>query len=66
MKNLEIKTDDSVKTSDKLYTYKRWFNGIKHFFTVKVNPPYHTRSDIYPDIMPTSLQEIFDKAKDNK
>lgn len=39
MKDLEVKTDDSVKANDKIYTYKRWFNGLKHFFTVKVDPP---------------------------
>lgn len=36
---LLIKTKDSSKVTDKLHTYKRWFNGMKHFFTVKTLPP---------------------------
>lgn len=39
MKDLKIKTQDNAKLNDKLYTYKAWFNGMKHFFTVKVLPP---------------------------
>lgn len=37
--SLKVKTSDTVKTSDHLGTYKRWFNGMKHFFTVKALPP---------------------------
>lgn len=34
-----ISVSDSVKVKDDLNTWKRWFNGIKHFFTVKSLPP---------------------------
>lgn len=37
--NEKISVDDSIKTIDKLSTTKRWFNGAKFFFTVKVLPP---------------------------
>jgi hypothetical protein len=37
--NLRIKTADTVAVKDKAHTFKRWFNGMKHFFTVKVLPP---------------------------
>lgn len=39
MSSLRIKVSDTVKVTDKLHTYKRWFNGMKHFFTVKTLPP---------------------------
>jgi hypothetical protein len=39
MKDLNIKTKDNAKLTDKLSTYKKWFNGVKHFFTVKSIPP---------------------------
>lgn len=39
MANLKINTADTIETKDKLHTYKRWFNGMKHFFTVKILPP---------------------------
>lgn len=39
MFHLEIKTSDEIKTQDKLDVWKHWFNGIKHFFTVKTLPP---------------------------
>jgi hypothetical protein len=37
--NLSVKVKDDVKATDKMHTYKRWFNGMKHFFTVKTLPP---------------------------
>lgn len=39
MNDLKIRTKDDTRIVDKLYTYKKWFNGIKHFFTVKLLPP---------------------------
>lgn len=39
MKLLKINTQDKTIVSDKAHTYKKWFNGIKRFFTVKVLPP---------------------------
>lgn len=39
MKPLVVKTSDSIKAIDKMHTYKRWFNGMKHFWTVKLLPP---------------------------
>jgi len=37
--DLEIKVKEEIKVRDELNTYKRWFNGVKHFFTVKILPP---------------------------
>lgn len=37
--SLEIKSGDTMTAADKLSTYKPWFNGIKHFYTVKTLPP---------------------------
>ncbi len=39
MKDLKIKARDNANVGERLATYKRWFNGIKHFFTVKILPP---------------------------
>lgn len=36
---LKISSADKVVVKDKLHTWKKWFNGIKHFFTVKTLPP---------------------------
>jgi hypothetical protein len=38
-KALTISAKEEVKVKDDLNTWKRWFNGIKHFFTVKTLPP---------------------------
>lgn len=38
-KTYSVEVNDSIEVKDKLQTYKRWFNGMKHFFTVKVLPP---------------------------
>lgn len=38
--SLNIKTVDAVVTSDRLTTYKPWFNGAKKFFMVKALPPH--------------------------
>lgn len=35
----EINVQDSVQAKDSLSVWKRWFNGMKHFFTVKPLPP---------------------------
>lgn len=37
--NLKIKAVDKTSLTDGLGTYKRWFNGMKHFYTVKSLPP---------------------------
>jgi hypothetical protein len=37
--SLEVKVKDEPKLRDELTTYKRWFSGIKRFFTVKLLPP---------------------------
>jgi hypothetical protein len=39
MSELIVKTKEKVQVNDKVHTWKHWFNGIKHFFTVKVLPP---------------------------
>lgn len=39
MKNLQVTVNDDVATLETLHKYKRWFNGVKHFFTVKPLPP---------------------------
>mgnify|MGYP003478903348 FL=1 len=39
MKTLEVNTSDTTKVKDNLSTWKKWFNGAKHFFTVKSLPP---------------------------
>lgn len=38
-KTLRIKVTDRVSVRDKNDTQKSWFNGLKHFFTIKVLPP---------------------------
>jgi hypothetical protein len=43
MSNHRIDVQDSVQAQDKLSTWKKWFNGAKHFFTVKSLPPSPTR-----------------------
>lgn len=37
--SLSIDVPDGVGTKDNLGTYKPWFNGMKHFYTVKPLPP---------------------------
>jgi hypothetical protein len=39
LKHLTVSVSDDIKATDRLHTYKRWFNGMKHFFTVKTLPP---------------------------
>lgn len=39
-KTLSVKVSDAIKVKDNLNTYKKWFNGMKHFFTVKTLPPH--------------------------
>lgn len=39
MKSLKIKTSETMSVKDKTNTYKKWFNGMKHFFTIKLLPP---------------------------
>ena len=45
MRNLKIATSDQTKIVDKVDTYKRWFNGIKHFFSVKILPIQKKKGD---------------------
>lgn len=45
MNDLKIRTKDDTRIEDKLYTYKRWFNGVKHFFSVKVLPAQKKKGD---------------------
>lgn len=42
-KSLKIIVKDDIGVTDKLHTYKRWFNGLKFFHTVKVLPKEHKR-----------------------
>lgn len=37
--SLAVSVKENVTTTDKMHTYKRWFNGMKHFYTAKVLPP---------------------------
>lgn len=37
-KTYSVKVSDTITTKDGLVTFKRWFNGTKKFFTVKVDP----------------------------
>ena len=39
MKPLKIKVNDKISTIENLFNFKRWFNGLKKFSSVKVNPP---------------------------
>lgn len=36
---LLVNVPDNLKVQDKMGTYKPWFNGMKHFYTVKSLPP---------------------------
>lgn len=38
-KTYSVDVSEQIQVRDKNDTHKRWFNGIKHFFTVKVLPP---------------------------
>lgn len=38
-KDKQIQVSDDVQAKDNLGVWKRWFNGVKHFFTVKPLPP---------------------------
>lgn len=38
-KPLIVSVDDQIVVKDNLNTWKKWFNGMKHFMTVKVLPP---------------------------
>lgn len=35
---MKIKTKEKVDTKENLKNYKRWFNGMKEFSSVKVEP----------------------------
>lgn len=39
MRDLNIKAKDSANVGEKLATYKKWFDGMRRFFTVKILPP---------------------------
>lgn len=38
--SLNIKVSDELSVRDKITTTKMWFNGAKHFITVKVLPKH--------------------------
>jgi hypothetical protein len=38
-----VSVKDEIKSVDKLDVYKKWFNGLKHFFTVKPSPPQNKK-----------------------
>lgn len=40
MEELKINLQETVKAKDNLGIYKLWFNGMKHFFTIKPLPPH--------------------------
>lgn len=40
MKTLQVKVNEDVATLETLHKWKLWFNGAKHFFTVKPLPPH--------------------------
>lgn len=42
---LSIDVKDEIKVTERLATTKRWFNGAKHFFSVKVLPPQKKKGD---------------------
>ncbi len=37
--DLGIEVDEELGVGESLGKWKAWFNGAKHFFTVKVLPP---------------------------
>lgn len=41
----DIKVRDEIQATDKLHTFKQWFNGLKHFFSVKVSPEQKIKGD---------------------
>jgi hypothetical protein len=40
MKKIKIVVKDNAKVIDKLDVWKKWYDGAKHFFTVKLLPPH--------------------------
>lgn len=38
-KTFSVGVSETIQVQEQLSTYKRWFNGVKKFFTVKVLPP---------------------------
>lgn len=38
-KTHKVKVKEEVTISENLFNFKRWFNGIKKFSSVKVAPP---------------------------
>ena len=37
-KHLKVKTQENILIGENLFNYKRWFNGLKKFSSVKVAP----------------------------
>ncbi|HSX45368.1 MAG TPA: hypothetical protein VLF39_04680 [Candidatus Saccharimonadales bacterium] len=37
--DLAVNVPDNLNMIDRMGTYKPWFNGMKHFYTVKPLPP---------------------------
>lgn len=37
--DLGVEVTEEVGVGESLAKYKPWFNGIKHFFTIKTLPP---------------------------
>lgn len=37
----KIKVKEDIALSENLFNFKRWFNGMKKFGSVKLNPPVH-------------------------
>jgi len=42
MKHLKIKTSERVQAKENLTNYKRWFNGLKKFSSIKLLPKRST------------------------
>lgn len=39
IKTHKIKIKEKVTLTENLLNYKRWFNGLKKFSSLKINPP---------------------------
>jgi hypothetical protein len=40
VETLEVSVQENSSVLDNLFNYKRWFNGLKKFTSIKVPPPY--------------------------
>jgi len=43
---MDIKTKDNITISENLTNHKRWFNGMKKFSSVKVEPHQENPPDL--------------------